>query len=60
MAALQNRSAVELKELLSFWDGHGPDQHTHEQLVGELERRMSSEKAVRKRVKFLRRSWWTC
>lgn len=52
-AALQNRSAVELKELLSFWDGHGPDQHTHEQLVGELERRMSSEKAVRKRVKFL-------
>ena len=53
MAALQNRSAVELKELLSFWDGHGPDQHTHEQLVGELERRMSSEKAVRKRVKFL-------
>jgi hypothetical protein len=53
MAALQNRSAVELRELLSFWDGHGPDQHTHEQLVGELERRMSSEKAVRKRVKFL-------
>jgi hypothetical protein len=52
-AALQNRSAVELKELLSFWDGHGPEQHTHEQLVGELERRMSSEKAVRKRVKFL-------
>src|SRR5262245_32458407 len=53
MAALQNRSAVELRELLSFWDGHGPDPETHEQLVGELERRMSSEKAVRKRVKFL-------
>ena len=52
-AALQNRSAIELRELLSFWDGHGPEAQTHEQLVGELERRMSSEKAVRKRVKFL-------
>ena len=52
-AALQNRSAGELRELLSFWDGHGPEPETHDQLVGELERRMSSEKAVRKRVKFL-------
>lgn len=52
-AALQNRSAIELRELLSFWDGHGPEHETHEQLVGELERRMSSEKTVRKRVKFL-------
>lgn len=52
-AALQNRSTPELRELLSFWDGHGSEPSTHEQLVGELERRMSSEKAVRKRIKFL-------
>jgi hypothetical protein len=52
-AALQGRPVRELRELYSFWDGHGSAPETTERLVGELERRMSSEKAVRKRVKFL-------
>jgi hypothetical protein len=52
-AALRNRPAQELRELLSFWDGHGTPPDTEDRLIGELERRMSSEKAVRKRVKFL-------
>ncbi len=52
-AALQNRAPQELRELLSFWDGHGPEPDTTERLIGELQRRMSSEKSVRKRVKFL-------
>ena len=51
---LEERPARELSELLSFWDGGGsnPDS-TPQRLVGELRRQMSSEKAVRKRVKFL-------
>jgi hypothetical protein len=52
-AALQNRPVRELRELLSFWDGHGPAPDTPDRLIGELQRRMSSEKSVRKRVKFL-------
>jgi hypothetical protein len=52
-AALQGRPLRELRELYSFWDGHGTAPDTQERLVGELQRRMSSEKAVRKRVKFL-------
>jgi len=52
-AALRNRPERELRELLSFWDGHGTPPDTQDRLIGELERRMSSEKAVRKRVKFL-------
>ena len=52
-AALQNRPPQELRELLSFWDGHGTEPDTTERLIGELQRRMSSEKSVRKRVKFL-------
>ena len=51
--ALQSRPSRELRELLSFWDGHGSPPETIEALVGELERRMCAEKAVRKRVKFL-------
>jgi hypothetical protein len=52
-AALQNRPVRELRELLSFWDGHGPPPEAQDRLIGELQRRMSSEKSVRKRVKFL-------
>jgi hypothetical protein len=52
-AALQNRDVRELRELLSFWDGHGAPPDSPERLVGELQRRMSNEKAVRKRIKFL-------
>lgn len=52
-AALQHKDAEELRELLSFWDGHGDPPDTHDRLVGELHRRMSNEKSVRKRVKFL-------
>jgi hypothetical protein len=52
-AALQSRPVRELRELYSFWDGHGSTPDTQDRLVGELHRRMSSEKAVRKRVKFL-------
>jgi hypothetical protein len=52
-AILQARPDRELRELLSFWDGHGEPPDTHERLVGELQRRMSNEKSVRKRVKFL-------
>ncbi len=52
-AALQSREPGDLRELLGFWDGHGPPPETVERLVGELERRMSSEKSVRKRLKFL-------
>lgn len=52
-AVLRNRPEQELRELLSFWDGHGTPPDTQDRLVGELQRRMSSEKGVRKRVKFL-------
>ncbi len=52
-AALQHKDSDELRELLSFWDGHGEPPDTHDRLVAELHRRMSTEKSVRKRVKFL-------
>lgn len=52
-AALHARATGDLRELYSFWDGHGAAPDTHDRLVGELERRMSSEKAVRKRLRFL-------
>jgi len=50
--ALEHKDGRELGELLSFWDGRqsgleGP------RVVSELRRRMSSEKIVRKRMKFL-------
>lgn len=50
---LEDRSARELRELLSFWDGHARQDRPVTRLVGELRKSMSSEKAVRKRVKFL-------
>lgn len=52
-AALQHKDSDELRELLSFWDGHGDPPDTHDRLVAELHKRMSNEKSVRKRVKFL-------
>ena len=52
-AALEGRNPQELKELLSFWDGHGSPPDGKDRLVGELHRRMGSEKSVRKRTKFL-------
>ncbi|MGQ0551912.1 MAG: helicase-associated domain-containing protein [Planctomycetota bacterium] len=52
-AVLQGRTEQDLRELLSFWDGHGPPPDTYDRLVGELQRRMSNEKSVRKRTKFL-------
>lgn len=50
---LEERPDRELRELLSFWDGHEGAGHATGRLVGELRKSMSSEKAVRKRVKFL-------
>ncbi len=52
-AVLQSRPAQELRELLSFWDGHGTPPDTKPRAIGELTRRMANEKSVRKRVKFL-------
>lgn len=52
-AALEHKDDRELRELLSFWDGRDPSQEDARALVRELRRRMSSEKTVRKRVKFL-------
>lgn len=51
--ALEDRPAQDLKELLSFWDGQAGVELPVPRLVGELRRHMSSEKSVRKRVKFL-------
>ncbi|GJM20295.1 MAG: hypothetical protein DHS20C15_02100 [Planctomycetota bacterium] len=39
--------------MLSFWDGHGEPPENQVKLISELRRRMSGEKTVRKRVKFL-------
>jgi len=50
---LEERSGRELRELLSFWDGQSRAELPDQRLVGELRRSMSSEKAVRKRLKFL-------
>ncbi len=50
---LEQKEDRELKELLSFWDGQTPHGKTTGRLIGDLLRLMSSEKAVRKRVKFL-------
>ena len=52
-AVLSQRAEPDLRELLSFWDGHGAPPDTHDRLVGELQKRMSNEKSVRKRLKFL-------
>ena len=52
-AALEHKQPKELRELLSFWDGGQGNADNDERLVSELRRRMSSEKTVRKRVKFL-------
>jgi len=52
-SALQAKTRRELQEFYSFWDGHGRAPDTPDGLIGELSRRMSSEKAVRKRVRFL-------
>lgn len=51
--ALEHKEPRELRELLSFWDGHGEPPENQAKLVSELRRRMSVEKTVRKRVKFL-------
>jgi len=50
--ALEHKSAQELTELLSFWDGRENGLEA-DRVRSELRRRMSSEKTVRKRVKFL-------
>jgi hypothetical protein len=50
--ALEHKDDRELSELLSFWDGQRSDLQG-ERGVAELRRRMSNEKTVRKRVKFL-------
>ncbi len=50
--ALEHKSERELGELLSFWDGR-QNGLAGERVVSELRRRMSHEKTVRKRVKFL-------
>jgi len=50
---LEEKKVHELKELLSFWDGQTPNGQSVGRLVADLRRLMSSEKAVRKRVKFL-------
>lgn len=52
-AALEHKAPQELRELLSFWDGSGDPPESSARLMGELRRRMSLEKTVRKRVKFL-------
>ena len=51
--ALQSRGITELKELASFWDGRRAPPEAKGALVGDLQRRMSNEKSVRRRVKFL-------
>ena len=51
--ALEHRDGRELEELLSFWDGRPGGPESDERVVSELRRRMSSEKTVRRRVKFL-------
>jgi hypothetical protein len=50
--ALEHKNDQEVGELLSFWDGRSTGLKG-EQGVAELRRRMSNEKTVRKRVKFL-------
>jgi hypothetical protein len=50
---LEKKEDRELRELLSFWDGQAPNGQSNGRLVADLRRLMSSEKAVRKRVKFL-------
>ncbi|MFT7464577.1 MAG: hypothetical protein ACI9EF_002933 [Pseudohongiellaceae bacterium] len=50
---LDERDDQELQELLSFWDGQAHVGQSTGRLIGDLLRLMSSEKAVRKRVKFL-------
>lgn len=52
-ALLGQRSEDGLRELLSFWGRQQATSLTRARLVGELQRRMTSEKSVRKRVKFL-------
>lgn len=52
-AALEHKQSKELRELLSFWDGGAAAAESDERQVAELRKRMSSEKTVRKRVKFL-------
>ncbi len=52
-SALEARESQDLRELLSFWDGHGRAPDSKARLVGDLQRRMSSEKSVRRRTKFL-------
>lgn len=50
--ALEHKDEREISELLSFWDSRQSELQG-ERGVAELRRRMSNEKTVRKRVKFL-------
>lgn len=52
-AVLEDRPPRELAELLSFWDASASGEEEPRRMVSELRKCMSSEKAVRKRVKFL-------
>ncbi len=50
--ALEHKDERELDELLSFWDGRS-SVPSGDRAIPELRRRMSNEKTVRKRMKFL-------